>query len=415
MLWMLMGLAAALFLGAVLAWFWTKHSLGHQPLPLESRLEELLRGLERLERVFKDEMLLNRQETSTSERAAREELQGHLLQLMRLNDQNLEKMRETVENRLKNLQEENSQKLEQMRLVVDEKLQATLEKRLSDSFRLVSERLEQVHQGLGEMQSMAADVGALQRTLTNVKTRGTWGEVQLESLLQQVLAPEQYAKNVATKKGSEDRVEFAIRLPGKDLLNGSEVWLPIDAKFPQEDHQRLEEALQKGDRAAAEEASKSLAQRIKAEARNIRDKYLDPPHTTDFGILFLSTESLYAEVLRQPGFLDTLQREYRIMLTGPTNLAAFLNSLQVGFRTLSIEKRSSEVWALLGAVKKEFGVFADVLDKTQKKLQEASSTIEKAAVKTRTIERKLRDVEGLPAQEDQRLQEEAGKSLADEI
>jgi DNA recombination protein RmuC len=384
--------------------------------PLENQVNELIKNQERLERVFKDEIALNRQEATVNERAGREELQRHLLNLIQINEQNLEKMRGTIENRLKLLQDENGQKLDQMRLVVDEKLQATLEKRLGDSFRLVSERLEQVHQGLGEMQSLAADVGALQRVLTNVKTRGTWGEVQLESLLQQILSPEQYAKNVATKKGSEDRVEFAIRLPGKEQSNGGEIWLPIDAKFPQEDYQRLNEALEKGDGATAEEAGKSLTQRIKLEAKNIRDKYLDPPNTTDFGILFLPTEGLYAEVLRQPGLLDLLQREYRIVITGPTTLAALLNSLQIGFRTLVIEKRSSEVWNLLGVVKKEFGIFAGILDKTQKKLQEASNTIGVAAKKTRSIERKLKNVEGLPMGENSDLEEdESEEDPANEV
>ena len=306
---------------------------------------------------------------------------------------------------MKSLQDDNGQKLDQMRVIVDEKLQATLEKRLSDSFRQVSERLEKVHQGLGEMQTLASSVGDLKLVLNNVKTRGIWGEVQLENLLQQILAPEQFSKNVATKKGSEDRVEFAIRLPGRGEGGGGEVWLPIYVKFPLEDYQRLNEALEKGNTAVAEEASKNLHQRIKLEARNIRDKYLDPPHTTDFGILFLATEGLYAEVLRQPGLVDVLQREYRIVVTGPTTLAAILNSLQIGFRTLSIEKRTSEVWNLLGLVKKEFGIFAGILEKTQKKLQEASNTIEDAAKKTRTIERKLKSVEGLPSAEENSLSE----------
>lgn len=366
---------------------------------LAAQLEALSRGLERQEKILKDEIGRNREESNANERAAREELGRQLLSLNQLNEQKLESIRQTLEQQLKSLREDNTAKLDQMRLVVDEKLQATLEKRLNDSFRLVSERLEQVHQGLGEMQSLAADVGALQRTLTNVKTRGTWGEVQLENLLQQMLTPEQFAKNVATREGSNDRVEFAIRLPGREPGRDSDVWLPIDAKFPQEDYQRLVDAVEKGDTAGAEEFSNALVSRIKLEARNIKEKYLDPPHTTDFGIMFLPTEGLYAEVLRQPGLLESLQRDHRIVITGPTTLAAILNSLQVGFRTLAIEKRSSEVWNLLGMVKKEFGLFAGILEKTQKKLQEASNTIEDAAKKTRTIERKLKNVEGLPAPE----------------
>jgi DNA recombination protein RmuC len=294
------------------------------------------------------------------------------------------------------LQEENGSKLDQMRQVVDEKLQTTLEKRLGESFKMVSERLEQVHQGLGEMQSLASNVGDLKKVLTNVKTRCTWGEVQLESLLQQVLTPEQYAKNVATKKGSEDRVEFAIRLPGREDGNGGQVWLPVDAKFPQEDYQRLVEAFEQGNVSLAEDASKSLENRIKLEAKNIRDKYLDPPYTTDFGLMFLPTEGLYAEVARRPGLMDILQRDYRIIVSGPNTFAALLNSLQMGFKTLAIEKRSSEVWGLLGVVKNEFGKFATLLEKTQKKIQEAGNTIEDAAKKTRTIERKLRGVESAP-------------------
>ena len=374
---------------------------------LAGRLEALHRDLERQEKILKDEIGRNREESNINERASREELGRQLLGLTQLNEQKLESIRQTLEHQLKTLREDNAAKLDQMRVVVDEKLQATLEKRLSDSFRQVSERLEQVHQGLGEMQSLAADVGALQRTLTNVKTRGTWGEVQLEGLLQQMLSPEQYAKNIATREGSNERVEFAVRLPGRDRGRDSEIWLPIDAKFPLEDYQRLVDALEKGDAAGSEEFSKNLVNRIKLEAKSIKEKYLDPPHTTDFGILFLPTEGLYAEVLRQPGLLESLQRDHRIILTGPTTLAAILNSLQVGFRTLAIEKRSSEVWNLLGMVKKEFGLFANILEKTQKKILEASNTIDDAAKKTRTIERKLKSVEGIPPSPDSDLLEES--------
>lgn len=384
------------------------------PGNLEGRLDQFAREQERLEKALKDEMGRNREETSSGERATREEIGRQLSGFSQTNEQKMERIRETLERQMRLLQEDNNQRLDQMRSIVDEKLQATLEKRLSDSFRQVSERLEKVHQGLGEMQSLASSVGDLKAVLNNVKTRGTWGEVQLETLLQQVLSPEQYAKNVATKKGSEDRVEFAIRLPGRERDNGGEIWLPIDAKFPLEDHQRLNDALEKGDKAASEEAVKGLLARVKSEAKNIRDKYLDPPYTTDFGILFLATEGLYAEVLRQPGLLDNLQREYRIVVTGPTTLAAILNSLQIGFRTLAIEKRTSEVWSLLGIVKKEFGLFAGILEKTQKKLQEASNTIEDAARKTRTIERKLKKVEGISTSEEPEIPAGEPQELLDE-
>jgi len=303
------------------------------------------------------------------------------------------------------LQDDNSAKLEQMRLVVDEKLHATLEKRLGDSFKLVSERLEMVHRGLGEMQSLASSVGDLKKVLTNIKARGMWGEVQLGALLEQILTREQYEQNVPTKKGSNERVEYAIKLPGRD--GGDEmIWLPIDAKFPQEDYQRLVEAQEQANAELAEEAARQLENRIKLEARTIREKYIDPPHTTDFAILFLPVEGLYAEIVRKAGLCELLQREFRVVVAGPTTLAALLNSLQMGFRTLAIERRSSEVWALLGAVKTEFGRFGDLLDKTQKKLQEASSTIENAARKSRTIEKKLRDVQALPSGEAVTLTEE---------
>ncbi len=303
-----------------------------------------------------------------------------------------------VERKLENIQKDNSEKLEKMRLTVDEKLHETLEKRLGDSFKLVSQRLELVHKGLGEMQTLASGVGDLKKVLQNVKTRGTWGEVQLGNLLDQFMTPEQYEKNVATKQGSNDRVEFAIKIPCKDD-HVKNLWLPIDAKFPLEDFQSLMEAEEKGDMAGAERLSKALELRIKSESRDIKDKYLDPPHTTDFGILFLPIESLYAEVLRRPGLSDMLQREYKVILTGPTTIAAILNSLQMGFRTLAIEKRSSEVWSVLGAVKSEFGKFGEILEKTQKKLQEASHSIETASSKTRNIERKLSKVQELPVAE----------------
>ena len=319
---------------------------------------------------------------------------GQLDRLTKANEDKLAEMRATLEAKLKELQTGNEAKLEQMRLTVDEKLHKTLETRLGESFKLVSERLEAVHKGLGDMQTLAADVGNLQKVLTNVKARGTWGEVQLENLLEQMLTADQYAKNVATKPGSSERVEFAIRLPGRSG-DDQPVWLPIDAKFPREDYERLLEAEDRADPVAAEAAAKQLEIRIRDEAKKIHEKYIAPPDTTDFGLLFLPIEGLYAEVLRRPGLTDRLQREYRVTVTGPTTLAATLNSLQMGFRTLAIEKRSSEVWQVLGAVKTEFGKFGELLARTKKQLDTVSSTLGDAESKTRTIERKLRNVEQL--------------------
>ncbi len=321
--------------------------------------------------------------------------------------QRMLELRGSVETRLRELQTDNAAKLEEMRRTVDEKLHATLEQRLGESFKLVSDRLEQVHRGLGEMQTLAAGVGDLNRMLTGVKTRGIWGEVQLGNLLEQVLTPQQYEQNVATRRGSSERVEYAIRLPGRDS-DGGTVWLPIDAKFPREDYERLLDAQERADAAGVEEAGRQLETRIKLEARSIRDKYLDPPQTTDFAIMFLPTEGLYAEVLRRPGLGELLQREYRVTVAGPTTLTAVLNSLQMGFRTLAIEKRSSEVWTVLGAVKTEFGKFGDILAKTKKKLEEATNTIGNAETRTRAIERKLRGVEALPAEQAQPVFGDAG-------
>jgi DNA recombination protein RmuC len=311
------------------------------------------------------------------------------------NERRMDALRQSVEERLRALQEDNAAKLEQVRLTVDERLQGTLEARLGESFRAVSERLEQVHRGLGEMQALAAGVGDLKRVLSNVKTRGTWGEVQLGTLLEQVLAPGQYDTNVATRQGSADRVEFAIRLPGRGWSDS--VWLPIDAKFPHEDYQRLVEASERGDAEGVEAAARQLETRVKQCARDIRDKYLDPPHTTDFGILFLPTEGLYAEVLRRPSLADAVQRDLRVVLAGPTTLWAILNSLQMGFRTLAIERRSSEVWTVLGTVKTQFATFGDIVGAVQKKLQEATNKMDVIARQSRTIERRLKDVQELPA------------------
>jgi DNA recombination protein RmuC len=310
-----------------------------------------------------------------------------------------ESLQRSNEERLKALQADNSQKLDQMRATVDEKLQKTLESRLGESFKLVCERLDVVHKGLGEMQSLANGVGDLKKVLTNVKTRGTWGEVQLGALLGDVLAPEQYEAQVVTRPNSSERVDFAIKLPGRDKADGEVLWLPIDAKFPQEDYQRLLEAQDRADAEQADAAGKELEKRIRLFAKDICDKYINPPHTVDFALMFLPTEGLYAEVLRRPGLADLLQREHRVVVVGPTTLWALLNSLQMGFRTLAIEQRSSEVWKVLGAVKAEFGKFGDILDRVHKQIETASTTIESAATKSRTIERKLRTVEELPAAE----------------
>ncbi len=388
---------------------------------LEARLDAFEKSQEKTERFLREETFKNREENLGSAKLLREELSNsfkmvsetlmgrmseiaglqrsqleifstQLTSLTKSNEEKMEQMRQTLEDKLRQLQEDNAKKLEQMRATVDEKLHETLEKRLGESFKLVSERLELVHKGLGEMQTLATGVGDLKKVLTNIKTRGTWGEIQLGNLLEQILAVEQYETNVITKKGSNERVEYAVKLP-------EGVWLPLDAKFPQEDYQRLLEAQEQADPVMVEEYGKQLEARIKAEAKDIRDKYLDPPFTTDFGIMFLPIEGLYAEVLRRPGLVDILQREYRVNVTGPTSLAALLNSLQMGFKTLAIQKRSSEVWSLLGAVKTEFGKFGDLLEKTHKKLQEASNTIVDAAQKSRGIERKLREVQELPSPE----------------
>jgi DNA recombination protein RmuC len=331
-------------------------------------------------------------------------LAQQLAQLTEANDRRFAEVRATLEQRLKDIEANNAAKLEEMRRTVDEKLHATLEQRLGESFKLVSDRLEQVHRGLGEMQTLAAGVGDLKKVLTNVKTRGTWGEVQLEALLEQMLTPDQYAKNVATVPKSNERVEFAIRLPGRGLGEGRDgtaapVWLPVDAKFPREDYERLIDAQERADVAAIEEAGRALEARIRAEARTIAEKYVAPPHTTDFALLFLPTEGLYAEILRRPGLTDLLQRDFRVTVAGPTTLTALLNSLQMGFRTLAIERRSSEVWQVLGAVKTEFGKFGDVLAKTKSQLETVTRSIEAAEVRTRAMNRKLRDVEALPGEE----------------
>ena len=314
------------------------------------------------------------------------------------NKESLESVRATVETKLQSIQTDNASQLDQIRQTVDEKLQGTLEKRLGESFKQVSERLEQVHRGLGEMQTLATGVGDLKKVLTNVKTRGTWGEVQLGALLEQVLTTDQYSTNVATKGGGE-RVEYAIKLPGQNADADETVWLPIDAKFPVEDYQRLIDAQDRGDIDGVEAAGKQLEARVKASASDICNKYVSPPNTTDFGVMFLPIEGLFAEVIRRPGLTEAIQRDCRVVIPGPTTLWSILNSLQMGFRTLAIQKRSSEVWTLLAAVKTEWMKYGDVLEVVQKRLTQASDTIEKAKVRSRAVGRRLRDVQELPAAE----------------
>jgi DNA recombination protein RmuC len=347
---------------------------------------------------FRTQLASTQQATEAALHRVSERLAEQLLQLSEANARRLGEVRSVVDARLVALQEGNEKKLEQMRATVDEKLQSTLETRLTESFRQVAERLDQVHKGLGDMQALARDVGTLNRVLTNVKTRGVFGEVQLAALLDQVFTPEQYATNVATVPGSSERVEFAIRLPGRGERGSGEapLWLPVDAKFPREDYERLLDAHQRADAPALEAAAKALEARLRLEARRIREKYVAPPHTTDFGILFLPAEGLYAEALRRPGLVEALQREFKVMLAGPTTLLATLTSLQMGFRTLALEKRSAEVWEVLGAVKTEFAKFGDVLARTKKKLDEAGSAIEQAEVRSRAMARQLRSVEALP-------------------
>jgi len=361
---------------------------------------------------LREEIARNRQQQTEEGKALREELGAglqrfsgqneqraealrsavttQLLEMQRDQRKELETIRGAIDQRLLALQNGNEKKLEQMRQTVDEKLQATLETRLGESFRLVSERLEQVHKGLGEMQNLASGVGDLKRVLTNVTTRGAWGEVQLENLLTQILAPEQFDRNVSPT-GSGERVEFAIRLPGPTA--GTPVWLPIDAKFPSETYQRLAAAAERCDAEAVEVCARELEAVVRACAKTFSGKYLAPPHTTDFGILFLATEGLYAEALRRPGLAESLQRDFRVVLAGPTTFAALLNSLQMGFQTLAIQQRSGEVWKLLGDVKTQFGKYSQVLELIRKRLDQATQTVDEAAIRTRAIEKRLKNVE----------------------
>jgi DNA recombination protein RmuC len=345
---------------------------------------ELVKRLEMIDRGLRDEFSRNREEAGAASKNQREEL-----------TKSLESMRSIVDLRLKQLQEDNSKQIDSMRATVDEKLQGTLEKRLGESFKLVSDRLEQVHQGLGAMQQLASDVGGLQRVLTNVKTRGGWSEWQLGVLLEEMLTPEQFAKNMKTRDDTDERVEFAIKLPGDQ--NGAPVWLPIDAKFPMEHYERLTTAQESGDSTAVDAAMKTLETQLKRCAKDICEKYINPPKTTDFALLFLPSEGLYAEAIRRVGLVQNVQRDCRVTFVGPTTLAALLNSLQMGFRTLAIQRRSSEVWNLLASVKTEFGKFGEALSAVKEKIDQASRKIEDVDVRSRVITKKLRDVEELPS------------------
>jgi DNA recombination protein RmuC len=345
---------------------------------------ELAKRLETIDRSLRDEFSRNREEAGASAKNQREELA-----------RSLEGVRSIVDVRLRQLQDDNAQQIDKMRATVDEKLQGTLEKRLGESFRLVSERLEQVHQGLGAMRQLASDVGGLQRVLTNVKTRGGWSEWQLGILLDEMLTPEQFAKNIKMRDDTDERVEFAIKLPGDE--NGAPVWLPVDAKFPMEHYDRLAAAQEKGDAAAVETAIKTLETQLKRCAKDICEKYINPPKTTDFALLFLPSEGLYAEAIRRVGLVQNVQRDCRVTFVGPTTLAALLNSLQMGFRTLAIQKRSSEVWNLLAAVKTEFGKFGESLSAVKDKIDQASRKMEDVDVRSRAITKKLRAVEELPS------------------
>lgn len=356
----------------------------------ERRLQELRETVDQKLREAKEDARQGREETAAGMKRFGDSLGERFAEI-----------RQTVEARLESLQKDNAEKLEKMRVTVDDKLHETLEKRLGESFKQVADRLEQVHKGLGEMQSLAADVGGLKQVLSNVKTLGLAGEMQLAALLEQALAPEQYERNVVTRPKSRDPVEFAIRLPGRE--GQAQLWLPIDSKFPITDYQALLQAQEAGDVEGAKAAAKALEARVRLEARTIRDKYVEPPATTDFAILFVPTEGLYAEILRRPGLFQQIQNEFKITICGPVNLIAFLSSLQMGFRTLAIEKRSSEVWEVLGAVKTEFENFGRVLANTKRQLETVTNSIDAAETRTRQMARKLKSVEALPEPEAQKL------------
>jgi DNA recombination protein RmuC len=383
---------------------------GNQEAAVLALQQSMHEKLERIERELRTEI-------TESSRGGRQELTQNLALFQQSQVQQLTLMQksigDTLNQQLQQLQKSNADKLDEMRRTVDEKLQTTLEKRLSESFKQVAERLEQVHNGLGQMQKLADGVGSLQRVLTNVKTRGMFGEVQLEALLEQVLTIEQYAKQVETKPRSNQRVDFAIRFPGRGGADGEPVWLPIDAKFPREDYERLLDAQDRADAIAAEVAAKALETRIRTEAKSIAESYLAPPHTTDFAILFLPTEGLYAEVLRRPGLMDSLQRDYRVTLAGPTTLLAMLNSLHMGFRTLALEQQASEVWKVLGAVKTEFERYGDWVEKVREQVQKAADTLDRADTRSRQMRRALKNVEALPEGEAQALLPKFDEALDD--
>jgi len=379
---LILGLISGGLLAAIVIWLGRRREDGNATLL--SKIELLERAHERGERMLREEMTRGREENANAAKSQREELTA-----------SLESVRGIVDLRLQELQKDNAQQIERMRATVDEKLQGTLEKRLGESFKLVSERLEKVHQGLGAMQQLASDVGGLQRVLTNVKARGGWGEVQLGALLEQLLTSEQFDRNVQTRDESGERVDYAIKLPGEG--NGAAVWLPIDAKFPMEDYQRLMTAQESGDAVLTDSAIKDLENQLRKSAKDICAKYINPPKTTDFALMFLPTEGLYAEAIRRVGLVEQVQRDCRVVFAGPTTLAALLNSLQMGFRTLAIQKRSSEVWNLLAGVKTEFAKFGEALSKVKDKLDQAAGDMEKVAVRSRAITKKLRDVEELPS------------------
>ena len=389
-----------------------RQQLDSLSLQQEQRIEGFGGRLDTLREALNEDARKGRLESAVLQQRSAEALGQRLGELTQRNEQRLGEMRATLEQKLRELQADNAAKLEQMRATVDEKLHATLETRLTESFGNVTTMLAQVHQGLGDMNKLAADVGGLQRVLTNVKSRGVFGEVQLAGLLEQVFAPDQYAANVATVPGSGERVEFAVRFPGS--TGEAPVWLPIDAKFPREDYERLLDAQEHGDLDAARAAGDALERRVRLEATRICDKYVAAPHTTEFAILFLPTEGLYAEVLRRPGLVDALQRDCRIAVAGPTTLLALMTSFQMGFRTLAIEKRSSEVWQTLAAVKTEFAKFGNVLNNVKDKLDKASRQIDQTGVRTRAIQRQLREVESLPEADSQRLLGSAFEDVVEE-
>jgi DNA recombination protein RmuC len=390
LLYLVIGLIGGGFVVAVVLLLARRGSAGSMETELSKRLEVIDRDL-------RDEFSRNREEAGAAARNQREEL-----------TKSLENVRAVVDVRLRQLQEDNAKQIDKVRATVDEKLQGTLEKRLGESFKLVSDRLEQVHQGLGAMQQLASDVGGLQRVLTNVKTRGGWSEWQLGVLLEEMLTPDQFAKNMKTRDDTDERVEFAIKLPGDE--NGAPVWLPIDAKFPMEHYERLAEAQEKGDLTAVDAAIKTLETQLKRCAKDICEKYINPPKTTDFALLFLPSEGLYAEAIRRVGLVQNVQRDCRVTFVGPTTLAALLNSLQMGFRTLAIQKRSSEVWNLLATVKTEFGKFGEALSAVKEKIDQASRKIEDVDVRSRAITKKLRDVEELPSNPQPLLKDLLGSS-----